>query len=257
MLKRVLVLLSFASVLVAGLAAAEVTKVVVRVKSRDAKFVGTSMGGARVVIREAGTGEVLARGVTRGGTGNTKRIMVEPWPRRQALSDASAAKFEAELDLSEPVFVTVEVHAPLAQKQSAVTASTQLWLIPGKHIAGDGVLIEVPGFVVDILTPQTPDRVKIESGEATIPIKANVVMMCGCPVTEGGLWDAQNYQVAARLKHNGVLTAEIPLAVTEKASLFAGEAKVSEPGTYEIIVYAYDEQMGNTGVDKAIVRVVE
>jgi hypothetical protein len=38
-------------------------------------------------------------------------------------------------------------------------------------------------------------------------------------------------------------------------SRFRGEACVSEKGTYEIIVYAYDPQTGNTGVDKVTVEV--
>jgi chitodextrinase len=38
-------------------------------------------------------------------------------------------------------------------------------------------------------------------------------------------------------------------------STFRGEARVSEKGTYEIIIYAYDPQTGNTGVDKVTVEV--
>ena len=55
---------------VAGLAAfsaaahAEATDIVVRVLSKDAKFIGTSMGGMRVTLRDAHTGEILATGLT-------------------------------------------------------------------------------------------------------------------------------------------------------------------------------------------------
>ncbi len=38
-------------------------------------------------------------------------------------------------------------------------------------------------------------------------------------------------------------------------STFQGKATVEEKGDYEIIVYAYDEQTGNTGVDKVSVVV--
>ncbi|HEX6202874.1 MAG TPA: hypothetical protein VF100_07720, partial [Thermoanaerobaculia bacterium] len=55
----------------AAAAAAEETAVTVRVLSRDAKFVGSSMGGARVTIRDAETGTLLAEGVTAGSTGDT------------------------------------------------------------------------------------------------------------------------------------------------------------------------------------------
>ena len=66
---------------VAGLAAfsaaahAEPTDIVVRVLSKDAKFIGTSMGGMRVTLRDAHTGEILATGLTQGGTGDTKRLI--------------------------------------------------------------------------------------------------------------------------------------------------------------------------------------
>ncbi len=38
-------------------------------------------------------------------------------------------------------------------------------------------------------------------------------------------------------------------------STFKGMASVSEKGTYEIMVYAYDPQTGNTGVKKSTVNV--
>jgi hypothetical protein len=38
-------------------------------------------------------------------------------------------------------------------------------------------------------------------------------------------------------------------------STFQGEATVSKKGDYEIIVYSYDPQTGNTGVDKVNVKV--
>jgi hypothetical protein len=38
-------------------------------------------------------------------------------------------------------------------------------------------------------------------------------------------------------------------------STFQGQAVVKEKGDYEIIVYAFDPQTGNTGVDKVTVKV--
>lgn len=153
------------------------TKLVVRVKSKDAKFVGTSMGGALVIIKESESGEILAKGFTTGGTGNTTKIMKEPIKRGTHLSDSSSAEFEAILDLDEPTLVTIEAYAPYAQRQSMIKSSTQVWLIPGKDMVGDGVVLEVSGFAVDVLMPQTHERIKLSGSKATIPIKANIVMM--------------------------------------------------------------------------------
>ena len=94
----------------AGLTAAyaEPTEITVRVVSKDAKFIGTSVGSMRVILRDSQTGEILASGLTSGGTGDTKRIMHKDAGRRAILSDPSTAKFVATLDLSEPRLIEVE-----------------------------------------------------------------------------------------------------------------------------------------------------
>lgn len=65
----------------AGTVQALETRVDVRVRTKDAKFLGTSMGGALITIRNTDTGELLATGVTAGTTGNTATIMVNPHVR--------------------------------------------------------------------------------------------------------------------------------------------------------------------------------
>ena len=56
-------------------AKAEPTDIIIRVLAKDAKFIGMETGGAKVILRDADTGEILAQGVTSGGTGNTPKIM--------------------------------------------------------------------------------------------------------------------------------------------------------------------------------------
>lgn len=236
---------------------AEETILTVRVKARDAKFVGTSMGGARVVVRDTETGLVLAEGFTSGATGNTKVIMVEPHARGAVLSDEATAKFTAVLDLSEPTFVTIEARGPYAQRQAMVTVTTQLWLLPGKDISGDGIILELPGFVIDVMTPQTHERLKLENGNAEVSITANMIMMCGCPVTSGGLWDADQYDVEARILRNGIFEKSVSLKITEKTSTYLGQFEVKSAGVYEVVVQAYHAATGNTGVDRATVIVSE
>lgn len=252
---RVLVLFGF--LLAWQSVQAEETTVVVRAKAKGAKFIGTSMAGALVLIKDAETGELLAKGVTTGSTGNTARIMKEPRERGKQISDDGAAKFETTLNIEKPTFVTIEVQAPLAQKQSLAKSSTQVWLLPGKNITGDGILFDVPGFAVDVLSPQTHERVKLQDGQATISVKANVVMMCGCPISPDGLWDANEYEVAATLWQDGVSKGSLPLLFAGKTSTFAADFQIDAKGVYEILVYAYDPETGNTGVDRATVIVTE
>ena len=233
---------------VAGPAAAEPTDITVRVISRDAKFIGTSMGGVLVTLRDADTGELLARGKTRGGTGDTDRIMAEERKRDMPLATPDAAAFSATLDIEAPRRVEVTAFGPLAQRQGANRVSAVQWVVPGKHLsAGDGWILEMPGFIVDVLDP--PAHLKLEGPSASVELRANVTMMCGCPVTPGGQWDANRYEVGVILHRNGQTAGKTTLAYAGAASQFSGAVSVDQPGAYEATVYAYDPKSGNTGVD--------
>ncbi|MCK5139574.1 MAG: hypothetical protein KAQ85_07020, partial [Thermodesulfovibrionia bacterium] len=57
------------AVFICGVTAEAVqTKLIVRAQSKDAKFVGTSMGGALVTIIDSATGEIITKGLTVGAT---------------------------------------------------------------------------------------------------------------------------------------------------------------------------------------------
>ena len=163
----------FAGLLSYGSLEAAPTKLVVRAKAKDSKFVGTSMGGAWVVVRDAETGKVLAEGLTTGGTGNTRTIMLEPIRRFERIA-VGAAKFEATIDIDEPRLVDIDVAAPYIHKDNMIKSSTQIWLIPGHDIVGDGIIIEVPGFSVDAVSPA---KATLVNNRAVIPIKARIVMI--------------------------------------------------------------------------------
>lgn len=247
MKKYILILFAaFISLISINPASAQETTVMIRVHSKDAKFIGSSIGGARIIVKDDLTGRILAEGITRGSTGDTKVIMEQPRTRGERISDEKTAGFLAKLDITEPVFVTIEAIAPVNKKQASVRSSTQQWIIPGKNIGGDGIVLEVPGFVVDILSPQTHETIK--DGKQ-IAITANVVLMCGCPVTPGGIWNADDYEVNALISESGKEVLSIPLTSQEKASTFSATANLSS-GNYEITVYAFDPVSGNTGLDK-------
>ncbi len=226
------------------------TKIMVRAKAKDAKFIGNSMGGAYVIIRNKINREILAQGKTRGGTGNTNLIMKTPKERETRIADDKTSGFLATLDISEPVFVIIEVIAPVNKKQAAVTGSTEVWVIPGKDILGDGIVIEIPGFVVDILAPRTHQFISLKTlKKKSIPIQSNIVMMCGCTISDGGLWNANAIEVKGILKKDGTKIDEIALKVSSP-NLFEGSIHIDTTGSYELIVYAYHSKTGNTGVDK-------
>ncbi len=226
------------------------TQIIVRAKAKDAKFVGSSLGGAYVIIKNKLTGEILAQGKTEGSTGNTDLIMKQAKERYTQLADDNTSKFLATIDIDVPTFIAVEVSSPLNNKQAQIHASTELWLIPGKHILGDGVVVEIPGFIVDVLAPRTHQYISLEEVKGKpFLLQANIVMMCGCTISKGGLWDSEKMEVAGLVKLDGKSYTEVPLE-NVGTNLFEGSLDIKKAGQYEVIIYAFDERTGNTGVDK-------
>jgi hypothetical protein len=227
---------------------AEETKLDVRVLSKGAKFIGSSMGGVRVTIANADTGEVLASGKTSGSTGDTQLIMTNKAPHHAAVSSEGAAVFHAELDIDEPTRLVVRAYGPLAQRQAAGEVSATQWIIPGKDITGgDALRLEMPGFIVDVLDP--PSHVKLAGDTEKVRVAANVTMMCGCPIKPEGIWDANDYEVQAIIKRDGKPFTTVALQYAGETSQFATDLEVKGKGVYEVAVYAFDSSNGNTGVD--------
>lgn len=235
-------------------AQAEETRFAVRVISQGAKFVGTSMGGVRITVRDADTGEILAQGVTTGSTGDTARIMRDPLPPGGTWSTPGSAVYEFTLDLEGPRRLDVEAYGPLGQLQSATRVSMQVWGIPGKHKdVGDGILLELPGFNVDVLAPPAHQTLPVEP----VVLEANVTMQCGCPVTPDGLWDANRFEIEAWIEKDGETVAKIPMEYAGTSSQFRAEWTPPGPGVYQATVTAYDPVEGNTGLDRTTFIVSE
>ena len=151
------------------------TKVIVRVTSKDAKVIGSGVGGALVRIKNLETGEILAQGKQEGGTGNTDRIMVQPHKRGETLyGTPDAAFFQAEIPLDKPTQVEIYTEAPLGYPHAIQKGSKTLTLIPGKNILGEGIIIELNGLIVNILSPSLKEGLK--RGEEVV-IKAEVRML--------------------------------------------------------------------------------
>ncbi len=248
LIKFPLFILLAGSLLATAPAQAEPTEIVIRAISRDAKFIGDSMGGVRIILRDAESGEVLAEGATAGGTGDTKRLM-ETAKRREPLTTPDAAAFRATIDIDQPRLVELEAYGPLGQLQSAIRVTSQQWVLPGRHIReGNGWMVEMPGFAVDILEPAAASTARLANGP--VKLKANVVMMCGCPTSPNGMWDANRYQITADIYRAGQRIAELPLAYSGTTSQYELSFTPDSAGLYTVTLQAFDASTGNTGVDK-------
>jgi hypothetical protein len=233
----------------AAQAASEPTRVDVHVVARDAKLVGSAVGGAQVTIRDAESGEVLAEGVHEGGTGDTGLIMGTRERNAHVFTTPGAAVYTAELALDAPRMVTVEATGPLDFPQARTTASTTLLVMPGEDVTGDGVVLELWGYIVEILgTPAA------SASGSELPVRARVRMLCSCPTQPGGLWDAP--AVRARLTApDGTVVAETALAYEGGNSTYGGSLAQPGTGEYELEVRAVSAETGNTGRTSSAVRV--
>jgi len=225
------------------------TQVMVRAKAVDAKFIGTSVGGVKAVIEDAETGEILDQGWIKGGTGSTTTLIKEDIKRGQALTTEKTAGYIATVDISTPRLVRVKLIGPYGYRQSLQQASMTTWLIPGKDILGDGIVLNMTGFIVDGWT-----RV-LEGGQVDIYSKA--AMLCGCPIYPDGLWDPKNYEATAIIMQDETKVEEVSLKFTGPVGMFSGKTTITKPGHYKAIVYLFDKSTGNVGVDRTMFEINE
>lgn len=223
----------------ASAALAEPTHVMVRAQAQDAKFIGDHMGGVQITLIDARTGAVLAKGLTKGGTGDTPRIMKTPRTRGMNLADPSTAGFEAVLDLKQPTLVRVEAVGPFGKPGASIKVSSTQWILPGRDIVGDGWVLNFPGLVVE------PTATVTASG---LQIDAKVSLMCGCPIEPGGVWNADTYRVEANLMKGDREVARTTLTYAGQPSQFSGTLTKQPAGRYRLRLIASDATTSNVGV---------
>ncbi len=151
------------------------TDITVRVVSSDAKLIGSLVGGCRVTIRNRRSREVLSEGLHRGGSGETEAIMKQPRQRGAVIfATEGAAAYTASLKLTEPTPVEISAEGPLAYPQALQCASMTTWLIPGKGSLGEGFVIQLYGFIVEIITPAS---VEVFGPDDPVHLEASVRLL--------------------------------------------------------------------------------
>lgn len=238
---------------------AQDTPIEVRVLSEGAKFIGDGTGGARVTLIDAERGTVLATGITRGGTGDTQRIM-HASGRSPPLTTADTASFRAVLDLDAPRRVRAEVEGPLGLPHVQARVSAERWILPGHGTGpGNGWVLELPGLAVSVLQPAREARLPraVATGEG-IEVVAQVMMLCGCPLTPGGLWDANHHRVEVIAQpRGGGAAVGTPLVYAGEPNHFKARLRLAEPGHFTLTVTAFDTRTGATGLARGEVHVTE
>ena len=107
-------------------------------------------------------------------------VMCASLRRGEPIATTDASSYTADLKLDRPRRIEITAHGPLGIPGSANTVSATQWVYPGKDILeGDGFLLEVPGLIVQIVSPSASSTA---ASVAELSILAHIAMMCGCPI---------------------------------------------------------------------------
>lgn len=233
------------------------THVTVRVIAAGGKFLGDDVGGAQITIRDVASGEILATGLTHGGSG-PDAIMTRPIRRTQSIPTENgantAARYDVTLQLDRPHLVEVSAVGPLVAANPARVSET-LWLYPGSRERD--LLLQIPGLLVQVITPPIHYIVHKRDVSKPFEIRANVTMMCGCPIGTA-LWPARDFNVVAHIRH-GERNVDVPLHFESAAASGAPSQFVSrswipgDRGVFNIDVVASQKSSGNLGVGESSV----
>ena len=68
-------------------------------------------------------------------------------------------------------------------------------------------------------------------------------------------WDPKNYEVTAIIMQDETKVDEVILDFTGPAGMFSGKTSVTEVGHYKAIVYIFDKNTGNVGVDRTMFEI--
>lgn len=233
------------------------TKIMVRVQAKGGKYLGDDIGGAWVTIRNSETGEILASGVTSGDSGGiseeyvpnaSRRAIVTPGDPQQihwVVANPTTSRFSAELTFDHTTMLEISVLGAIGGLQTAHKAVAIAWAVPGNDIVVD---IEISGLLVQVIEPTT--HLQLPATGVAVPLKANVAMMCGCPINYGMLWIPSDFDVSARIRNLGSgSTVIVPLnfSTTGLPGIFEGSYNMTEPGFYEATILAVQRSTGNTG----------
>ena len=242
-----LAVVAFAASLTPSPASAQATtKILVRVTSHDAKVIGSGVGGARVTIRDFQTGAILAEGIQEGSTGNTSAIMVTPRERGATVYGTDgAAGYLATLELSQPTMIEITAEGPLGTPHAIQRASKTMLAVPGRDVLGEGVLIELIGFTVELRSPAVDASL---TAGTPFTVSVSVTMLCGCPTEPGGMWNADDIDVLVRVLDGGKEVATQPLSFAGTTSTYATQLTVSQTGLLELQVLALNDDTGNFGM---------
>jgi hypothetical protein len=124
-------------------------------------------------------------------------------------------------------------------------------MLPGQHVLGEGVILEIQGFTVQM---ETPGDGPVARG-APFEVRGKVTMLCGCPTQPGGMWDSDDYRILVRASQGGRTLGEWPMEFAGETSWYTTEVTLDVTGDVDLTMIAMDASKGNFGMTDGKVTV--
>ena len=228
------------------------TTVIVRVVGSHGMPLGDAVGGASITICDVATGAVLASGKQTGAGGDLRAIMQTPrLPTEPLYSTKESASFKVDLVLNKPTLVEIAAEGPLKFPTAKRRASKTVLLYPGKHVTGDGIVLQLYGLIVQIEAPK-PDR-PLGIGDGVI-VRTTVRMMCDCIVEPYGNWDSRKMSLYGEVRVDGTVIGQVELFHQGPQGLFQGDYTIPKwlngKDRLTLRVVASDAEGINVGYDE-------
>jgi len=229
------------------------TKVLVRVVAHGAMVLGREVGGARVTITDLETKQVLATGIQEGDAGDQNQIMRTPHLMEEPVYSAKpAAAFTTTLALQRPTLVEVAAEGPLAYPDSMRRTAMTVLLIPGQDLSGDGIVLHLNGYIVQIEHPKAGEPLMAKDD---VNLKASVRTLSGTPVRPHGDWDSRKIRIYGELLIGGRIVERLQLFYSNDTGTFDAPFFVpldkEAPDGITLRVVAADTAAGNFSLGEA------
>lgn len=229
------------------------TTVLIRVVAHGSMVLGKEVGGARVTITDVATKQILATGLQQGETGDQNQIMRTPHLMEEPLySSRPAAAFTATLDLLHPTLVEITAEGPLAYPTASQRVSKTLWLIPGKDLTQDGIVLSLYGYIVQIEHPKPGEPL---IAKEDVPLRASVRTLSGALVRPHGDWDSRKTHIYGEVMVGDRVLERLQMFYSGERATFEAPffvpRLIDAPDGITLRVIAADPASGNFGTGQS------
>ncbi|MCP9449342.1 MAG: hypothetical protein NNA21_04690 [Nitrospira sp.] len=229
------------------------TTVLVRVVAHGSMVLGKEVGGARITITDVASGRLLATGLQQGEAGDQNQIMRTPRLLEEPIySTKSSASFTTTLDLVHPIQVDISAEGPLSYPAAMQRVSKRVWLIPGQDMTGDGIVLTLYGYIVQIEQPK-PNEPLVAREDLTL--RASIRTLSGSWVRPHGDWDSRKLEIYGEILIGDRVIERLQLFYSGRNAEFEAPFFVPRhadaPDGMTVRVIAADRSGGNFGVGLA------